>query len=123
RRPARVGSAGGQSRGLPPAALAPGLVPEEVAGVSAGVLLQVLLMIVLRRPERAGGNDLGDDFPFPLPRARHLILHALGDLSLLLVVVEDRGAVLGADVVALAVERRRVVHAEEVAEEVLVAQA
>src|SRR5207248_10870102 len=98
-------------------------VPEVVAGVAAGVLLQVLLVVILGGPEGAGGDDLGDDLALPFAGAGDLVLDAFGGLSLLVVVVEDRGAVLRADVVTLAVEGRRVVHAEGVAEELLVAQA
>src|SRR2546428_13245475 len=78
---------------------------------------------MIRRPPRS------TLFPYttlfrsvPLPRARDAFLHALGDLPLLVVVIEDRRAVLRADVVVLAVHRRGVVHAEEVAEQLLVAE-
>ena len=79
-------------------------------------------MIVLGHPELPGRDDLGHDPAVPLPRALDALLDALGHLPLLVVVVEDGRAVLGADVVVLAVQRRRVVHAEEVAEQVLVAE-
>src|SRR5205814_7496270 len=96
-------------------------VAQIVAAVPAGVLLEILLMIVLGGPELAGGDDLGHDRAVPLARARDALLHALGDLPLLVVVIEDGGAVLRADVVVLAVHRRGVVHAEKVAEQLLVA--
>src|SRR5690349_4132864 len=81
----------------------PASVAQVVAGVPAGVLLQLLLVVVLRIPELAGGDDLGHDLPLPLARALDLGLHLLGDLPLLVVVVEDRRAILRADVVVLAV--------------------
>src|ERR1043165_2859901 len=80
--------------------------------------LQVILVIPLGRPESRAVDDLRRD------RARPLLLRALDGLlrrlALLLVMDEDRRAVLRADVVALAVLRRRVVQAEEEVEDVVV---
>src|SRR5580693_1155834 len=39
--------------------------PEEVAGVSAGVVLQVVLVLGLGLPEVAGGTDLGHHLAGP----------------------------------------------------------
>src|SRR2546428_3460241 len=78
---------------------------------------------MIRRPPRS------TLFPYttlfrsvPLPRARDALLHALGDLPLLVVVIENRRAVLRADVVVLAVHRRGGLHAGEAAEQLLVAE-
>src|ERR1043165_6455674 len=80
--------------------------------------LQVILVIPLGRPESRAVDDLRRD------RARPLLLRALDGLlrrlALLLVMDEDRRAVLRADVVALPVRRRRVVQAEEEIEDVVV---
>ena len=46
------------------------LLAHEVAGVPAGVLLQVVLVVLLRRRERARGDDLGDDRSLPRARLR-----------------------------------------------------
>src|SRR5271169_4332349 len=79
-------------------------------------------MIVLGRPELADGYDLGDDWRRPLARLVDPRLHSLRRLPLLIGVVEDRRAVRGADVVPLAIERRWVVHAEEIPEQLLVGE-
>src|SRR5258706_222987 len=42
-------------------------VADVVTGVSARVLLEIVLMLGLGRPELAGGDDLGDDGLAPLP--------------------------------------------------------
>src|SRR5207247_8175700 len=81
-------------------------------------LLQVLLVVVLGRPEGLRGLDHGHDRPPPvgllaLPRG-------LSGRALLLVVDEDDRAVLVTDVPALAVELRRVVLAPEDVEELVV---
>lgn len=88
--------------------------PEEVAGalVAAGVLVQVLLVVVLGVPPAARGQDLGDDAALPplvVDGGRDLAGHAL----LLGRVGEDAGPVLRAHVGPLAVGRGRVVHAVE----------
>src|SRR5258708_5840313 len=89
------------------------LLPHPMAGVSPRDPLQIILMERLRGPERGRRDDLGHDRAGPLARLIHLLLHALSDLLLAFVVIEDRRAVLRADVVALAVGRGRVVQSEE----------
>src|SRR5262249_61774546 len=88
------------------------IVPGGGAGAPAGILLQVLLVILLGRGERAGSDDLGHDRRGPLPAGVYALLDLLGDLALLLGGHEDRRAVLRPDVVALPVPGRRIVHAE-----------
>ncbi len=71
-------------------------------------LREVLLVILFRAPERGGGNDLGDNRSaepagFLKPR-----LERLGLGFLLVVVIEDSGAVLVADVRSLAVQGCRI---------------
>ena len=75
-------------------------------------------MLRLGLPEGTGGRDLGDDLPRPQARRFDVGDRVLGDLPLLVVRVEDGRAVAGADVVALAVLRRRIVDLEEELEEV-----
>src|ERR1043165_19863 len=94
------------------------LPPQIVARIPVRLLLQVILVVPLGRPELRVVDDLRRD------RARPLLLRALDGLlrrlALLLVVHEDRRAVLRADVVALPVRRRGVVQAEEEVEDVAV---
>src|SRR5207237_3144032 len=94
-----------------------------VAGVAAGVLAQVILVVALGAVPLAGWLDARGDRPLPLARRVDARLHALGDLALLRRLRKDRRAVLRADVVALAIERGRVVELEEpVLEQLLIAQ-
>src|SRR5437870_3648848 len=77
-----------------------------------------LLVIVLGHVEWPGGDDLGDDGVIEDLVLREGGDHILGDRLLGRRVVEDRRPVLGADVMALAVERGGVVDGEEDFEEV-----
>src|SRR3954449_12646251 len=87
--------------------------PHEVAGVAVGDLLQVVLVLLLGLPERAGRGYLRDDLAGPQARRVNVGDGVLGDGLLLLAGVEDRRAVAAAHVVALPVVRRRVVDLEE----------
>src|SRR5262249_60766879 len=80
--------------------------PREVAGVAVRVLLEVVLVLFPRLPERAGLADLGDDLARPEAGGLDVGDRVLGDLALLVARVEDLGAVARADVVALAVQGR-----------------
>src|SRR5262245_34633818 len=101
----------------------PRSLPHEVAGVAAGVPDQVVLVVVLGAVPGRRGDDLGDDRLLPLAGLVDARLHRLGRLLLLLGGVEDRRPVLRPDVVALPLERGRVVHPEEpLLQQVLVAQ-
>src|SRR5204863_9965240 len=93
---------------------------DEMAGVAVGVLLEVVLMLGLGLPERARRGDFRHDLPGPAPPRLDLGNRLLGDAALFLVAVEDRRAVARPEVVALPVERRRIVDAEEELEHVAV---
>src|SRR5829696_7159745 len=86
---------------------------REVAGVAVRVALQVVLVLRLGLPERTRRSDLGDDLAGPQPGRLDVGDGVLGDPALLLIEVEDRRAVARAEVVPLAVQRRRVVDLEE----------
>ncbi|VXB37234.1 hypothetical protein CURTO8I2_180079 [Curtobacterium sp. 8I-2] len=86
---------------------------NEVAGVAVRVLLEVVLVLVLGLPERAGRGDLGDDLAGPDARRIDVGDGVERDLLLLVGRVEDGRTVAATDVVALAVLRRRVVDLEE----------
>jgi hypothetical protein len=92
--------------------------PREVAGVAPRDALQVVLVLRLGLPERAHRRHLGDDLARPQPGRLDVRDRVLGDALLLVVGVEDRGAVGRADVVALAVQGGRVVDLEEELEQV-----
>src|SRR5829696_7767030 len=93
---------------------------REVAGVAVRVALQVVLVLRLGLPERTGRGDLGDDLAGPQPGRLDVGDGVLGNPALLLIEVEDRRAVARAEVVALAVGRRRVVDLEEELEQLTV---
>ena len=79
-------------------------------------------MLGLGLPERARLRHLGDHLARPEARRVDVGDRVLGDPLLLLVEVEDRRAVGGADVVALAVAGGRVVDLEEELQQVAVAR-
>src|SRR5512133_2256104 len=93
---------------------------REVAGVAVRVALQVVLVLRLGLPERTGRGDLGDDLAGPQPGRLDVGDGVGGDPALFLIEVEDRRAVARAEVVALAVARRRVVDLEEELEQLTV---
>src|SRR5260370_14578088 len=76
-------------------------------------------MIILGWPEVGRWNNLRDDRTRPLRLRFHF--RALGDLALLLVVVEDRGTVLRPAIVSLLIHRRRIVESEEKLQDLVVA--
>ena len=65
------------------------LRPNEVAGVAVGIAFQVVLVFRLGFPERAGGNDLGDDLVGPEAGCVGVGHGVLGHLLLLIVEIED----------------------------------
>src|SRR5215212_7752646 len=83
--------------------------PHEMARVAVGVLLQVVLVLILGLPERAGRGHLGDDLAGPQARRVDVRDRVQSDGLLLVAGVEDGRAVAAAHVVALAVRRRGVV--------------
>src|SRR3954452_5563093 len=93
-----------------------GVQRDRAARLTA--LLEVLLVVVLGRPEPPGGHDLGDDLAL---EAALVLVTRRGRCPLLLAVVrEDRRPVLAADVPALTVARRRVVTVPERREQLVV---
>jgi len=78
-----------------------------------GVTPEIVAVVVLSRVERGERRDLRDNRSVPHAGRGQVADDLLGDGLLLLAVVEDGGAVLRADVRALAIQRRRVVHAEK----------
>src|SRR3954468_10318891 len=85
----------------------------EVAGVAARVVLQVVLMFRFGFPEVARRRHFGDHLARPQPGRVDVGDSVQRDALLLIVDVEDRRPVAGADVIALAVLRRRIVDLEE----------
>lgn len=89
------------------------------AFITPRVLLEIQLVVILRVPPRAGGDDLGHDAAL-VPLLVGLLGDLLGDLLLLLVVEVDAAAVVVSGIRPLPVQSRRVVHAVEKLEELAV---
>src|SRR5512133_4268081 len=100
-----------------------GALGERRRAARAAALLEVLLVVVLGDVERLRGLDHGHDRLAVAAGSVELGLRALGGGALALVLVEDDGAVLVADVPALPVQLRRVVLAPEGVEQLLVRHA
>src|SRR5262249_14144371 len=87
--------------------------PNVVTRVPVRIPLEVVLMLGLRLPERPGGRNLRHDLPGPPSRGLDVGDRLLRNSALLVVEVEERGAVARSDVVALTVHGRRIVDLEE----------
>jgi hypothetical protein len=93
-----------------------------VARVPVGVTLQVVLVLGLGLPERPGGRHFGDHLPRPQAGGVDVGDRVLGGLLLRVAEIEDGRPVAGPDVVALAVQRGRVVDLEEELQQVPVGE-
>src|SRR5690606_3064044 len=80
-------------------------------------------MLGLGFPEVARRHHLCDDFSWPQAGSIDLRDQLLGDPLLLFARIEDRGAIARPDIIALPVERRRVVNLEEVLQQIAIGQA
>ena len=77
-------------------------------------------MFRLGFPERARRTDLTHDLARPESRGIDVGDHVFGNLTLIIVDIEDRRSITRADVVALSIHRGRVVNLEEEREDVAV---
>src|SRR4051812_48144290 len=84
-----------------------------MAGVAAGIPLGIILMLGFGLPEVTRRNDFGHDLAWPQPGSIDVGDRVFGNPPLLIVGIEDRRSIAGADVVALAIARARVVDLEE----------
>src|SRR4029453_3492206 len=80
--------------------------PDEMAGVAVGNALQIVLVLGLGFPEVGSLGHLGHDLAGPQAGGLDVGDGVLGNATLLIAGIEDRRAVAGAEVVALAVECR-----------------
>src|SRR3984957_8069866 len=95
---------------------------QNVARVAVRMFHQIFLMIILGVIKFRRGGYLGRDGPVELAGFVPAHFHALGRLFLRLAGVENRRAILRAHVIVLPVERGRIVHAEEIIQQFLVAE-
>ena len=92
-----------------------------MAGVAAGILQQIVLMLGFGFPEVTCRHDLGHDLAGPQPGFVDIGDRVLGNPTLLVGGVEDRRSIARADVVSLAVARGRIVNLEEELEDLPIA--
>src|SRR5690349_16877708 len=77
----------------------PPVRPYEVAGISARITLQVVLVLGLRLPELRGGHHFGDDLARPEARRLDVRDRVLGNALLFFSRVKNRRPIAGPDVV------------------------
>src|ERR687898_271093 len=102
----------------------PGQFParaREVAGIAERVAFEIVLVFRLGLPEFAGGRDLRHNAAWPqaggvdiVDRPERLVTLRLGD-------IENLRAIRSSDIVALAIQRRRIVNLEEKLQKIAVA--
>src|SRR5918995_1710556 len=105
---------------------APGQFParaREVAGIAGRVALEIVLVFRLGLPEFAGGRDLRHNAAWPQSGGVDIVdcLECL--VTLRLGDIENLRAVRSSDIVALAIQRGRIVNLEEELQEVAIADA
>src|SRR3954465_4084461 len=99
------------------------LLSEKVAAVSARVLPEIVLMVALSTVPGGGRLDARRNRSLPFAGSLNPRYHLLRNVFLFRGLGKDRRAILGTDVVALAVERGGIVQPEEpVLQQLLVAQ-
>jgi hypothetical protein len=94
-----------------------------MAGVAVGNALEIILMLGLGLPEVACSNHFGHDLPRPQAGRIDVLDCVFGDPLLRIAREKDRRSIPGADVVALAIARARVMDLEEEPENPPVADA
>ena len=92
-----------------------------MAGVAVGVFLQIVLVLGFGFPERARGREFRYHFARPNTGCVDVRNGFFRDAPLLIAGVEDRRPVAGSAIVALAIERRRIVYLEKEFEQLPVA--
>src|SRR5437773_2188663 len=94
--------------------------PNEVTGVAVGIFLQIVLMLRLGLPERSDRCHLGDNLARPKAGSIDIGDSVFGDPLLLVIRIEDGRPVARAPVVALTVQRARIVDLEKEFQELAV---
>jgi hypothetical protein len=89
-----------------------------VAHLGAGVFLQVILVVLLSLPERPRRGDLGHDLSRPEAGCVDVRDGVDGGQSLFFTGVEDGRTNVSPDLIALPVQRRRIVDLKEELEQV-----
>src|SRR5262245_24431612 len=87
--------------------------PREMARIAVRVALEVVLVLGLGRPEFGGGRDLRHSAAGPQTGGVDIVDCLQCLVTLRLGDVEDLGAIRSSDIVALAIQRGRIVNLEE----------
>jgi hypothetical protein len=94
---------------------------RETTGVAVGIALEIILVLRLGFPEIADRCHLGHDFARPEAGGVHVDYGVFRDTLLLIICVEDRRAISRADIVALAIARRRIMDLKEEFQQIAIA--
>src|SRR5918992_1715153 len=103
---------------------APGQFParaREVAGIAERVVLEIVLVLRLSLPEFAGGRDLRHNAAWPQAGGVDIVDCPECLITLRLGDIEDLRAIRSADIVALAIQRGRIVDLEEQLQKIAIA--
>src|SRR6185312_3181726 len=87
--------------------------PDEMAGVAARIVLEIVLVLGLGLPEVTGRRQFGHHLARPESRCVHVGDGVLGHLLLLTAGMEDGRAIARAAIIALPVRGARIVDLEE----------
>ena len=88
--------------------------------VRLAALFQIALVIFFRAPKLRGRLDLGHDWSIKFAALSYFLLRLFGRGFLFRRMIENHGAVLGADIRALSIQSRRIVVRPENVEELIV---
>src|ERR1043166_2410424 len=91
----------------------PPVRPNEMAGVTIRMVLQIVLMFWFGFPKRTGGSDFSHHFTGPNPRRFDISDGVTCDSFLFVAIVEDGGTIAGSPVVPLSIPCGRVMNLEE----------
>src|ERR671912_98689 len=94
---------------------------REVAGIAARVVLEIVLVLRLGDPEFAGGRDLRHDPAWPQAGGVDIVDCPECPGTLRLGDIEDLRAIRASDIVALTIQRGRIVDLEEELQKVAIA--
>src|SRR5690242_12326878 len=91
----------------------PPVRPNEMAGVTARIVLQIVLMFRFGFPKSTCRRDFSHHFTGPNPRCVDIGDGVICNSLLFVACVEDGGTIAGSPVVALAIQCGRVMNLEE----------
>ena len=88
--------------------------------IATGIILQIFLMVRFTHEElkSIGWLNLCADLSFDFSTGLHFVANLFGDFLLFVGMSKDHRTVLSASIVALPIQRRRIVHAKEEANQI-----